>query len=92
MKRALGLVAAAIAGAIGPTVLYFFSYVAGMRYFSSLRPPPSEFWSVESFAVYGLCGFPVFMAAGGAFGVWAFVRLVAHPSESDQARPEHRRS
>jgi hypothetical protein len=74
------MIAAGLAGAIIAGVPYVFAYSYGMAWFNHQRrlgPPPSEFFSVESFAFYGLCGFPFIMAAAAALSIRLFVPRVS---------------
>jgi hypothetical protein len=72
MRRALGLIFAGTAGAVVVGTPYYFAYAAGLHWFYQLptpAPATSELFSLEAFAFYGLCGFPVVIAAGAATGI-----------------------
>jgi hypothetical protein len=72
-RRTLGMMAAGLVGAACAGAPYLFAYAAGLSWFSDRQrsaPHSGEFFTLESFAAYGIGGFPVFMAGGAALFVW----------------------
>jgi hypothetical protein len=71
MARIWRVIAGLTGGAIGG-VVYFFVYTAILRWFYVRHREgahSSEFYSLESFACYGLFGFLILIGAGAAVGI-----------------------
>ena len=85
----LAKIAAGLVGAVCAGVPYVFAYAAGLRWFTDRhhgKPSSSEVFSLEGFAVYGLFGFPVFMAAGAAMFIWLISIRQSRRSLSTRSR------